>query len=685
MVLKTAAGAPITCSDWNNLTDIDGFLALGRNRYPYSYVIYTDGLNYYAENGTTGNLDYGGPTNEGAASGIDASAVIQGALTALASGGHIFIKRGTFNLFSMMTGGTDITIEGMGKATILQCSANYAVAQNYVFSLGSRCSVRNLIIDGNNKVPPTVAIGFIPATTVNDTLVEKVEIKNIRSGITVAGNGGSDNRILDNYIHDMTGTVANPGSPIQVNSAAGNHYDTIISGNVLRRLECVTSAGIVLITTIDGSFKHYRAIITDNVVGEIKEVDGIELYYHVYDSVVSNNTIFSWTRSPIRLDGSSRNTVSDNIIMDFNDADYSCTYGIHVYARSDQPADENIISGNVIHTYKAYMAIQIQGTAATQVYYNKVIGNIIYRTNTTNVALGAIYAEYCGAGTVIEDNTVLQARTNGIYVTLSDRVTIQDNVIRESGFTAGNVGHGIYILGDHHTIKGNEIQDMGLGGTANTCDGIYINGDYNNVISNRVYDWSVVARYCINEAAGSDDNRMLNNTLVGGQTARVNIVGVSTELHTKPFRFINHGGGSAGWTAPVINTSPGGIDIDANDEFAYTYITLPNETQQVVRVKIWAYANVLEADAMRLRIVGHGATDNEAWSGNAIDVANHPSESSNFAASDVIYWMIDASDDAQVGTLAARDYMEIMAVGEVAGGADCATDALFGGVEIDYV
>jgi len=129
MVLKTAAGAPITCLDWNNLTNEDGFLALGRNRYHCSYVIYTDGTYYYAENGATGNLDFGGPNNRGTppVSGTDADAVIQAAQNALPltvnaqAGGKIFIRRGIYPCDSQITINRDfVKIQGEGPSTELR-------------------------------------------------------------------------------------------------------------------------------------------------------------------------------------------------------------------------------------------------------------------------------------------------------------------------------------------------------------------------------------------------------------------------------------------------------------------------------------------------------------------------------------------------------------------------------------
>lgn len=161
--------------------------------------------------------------------------------------------------------------------------------------------------------------------------------------------------------------------------------------------------------------------------------------------------------------------------------------------------------------------------------------------------------------------------------------------------------------------------------------------------------------------------------------------GVNTHLATISGEFSRFGGGSAGQTDPVINTSPGGIDIDANDEFVFVDIPLKTEIQQIVRIKIWAYSNIVEADHMRLRIVAHGATGSEQWNLNPIDVPDHPSEDDTLAIGDVVRWMIDVGDDAQIGTLAAQDLVELLAVGEAAGDGDSLTNALFGGWNIEYV
>lgn len=198
--------------------------------------------------------------------------------------------------------------------------------------------------------------------------------------------------------------------------------------------------------------------------------------------------------------------------------------------------------------------------------------------------------------------------------------------------------------------------------------------------------------YGITEVFGgytSGDNNFIDSSnRIRNCTTTVDIAGVDTILSIIKGDFpVSNVGGGAAAVVPVINTSPGGVDIDAADEFCYVHIPLPMETQQIVRIKLWAYSNVIEAtNNMLLRIVVHGAGSSELWSGNAVDVVDHPSEEEGAIVQyDVLHWVIDATDDAQIGTLAAQDLVELMAVGEGASAPDIATDALFGGWEIEYV
>jgi len=69
-----------------------------------SYVIFKETIGatdyYFAQNGKTGAIDYGGQSNAGGVDGTNASAVIQSAINALTSGGKIFVKEGIYWLSS---------------------------------------------------------------------------------------------------------------------------------------------------------------------------------------------------------------------------------------------------------------------------------------------------------------------------------------------------------------------------------------------------------------------------------------------------------------------------------------------------------------------------------------------------------------------------------------------------------
>ena len=88
---------------------------------------------------------------------------------------------------------------------------------------------------------------------------------------------------------------------------------------------------------------------------------------------------------------------------------------------------------------------------------------------------------------------------------------------------------------------------------------------------------------------------------------------------------------------------------------------------------------------MRLEINGYAGADNEPYNTETVAVADHPSESSNFAANDVIYWLLDATDDTDLDEMFGGDQIMVQVLHEAAGGPDCATDAAFTCVEIEYV
>jgi len=285
----------------------------------------------------------------------------------------------------------------------------------------------------------------------------------------------------------------------------------------------------------------------------------------------------------------------------------------------------------------------------------------------------------CSAGFgIISANTVWESLETGILVSSGVLVNVDDNHV---GYA---VQWGIKIETDRCSIGNNIVHHSDADDTTQ-YDGIYINGDRNLVSDNTCYNND---RYEVNIAGGTANIVLFNNLYGIDRVAAFNDAGTDTILPTISGEFpLSNLGGTATAVAPVINTSPGGIDIDAADEFAHVKVPLPTEIQQVVRIKIWAYSNVIEAtNNMLLRIVAHGAGSSELWSGNAIDVADHPSvEEGAIVQYDVIHWVIDVGDDAQIGTLAAQDLLELLAIYNAASAPDIATDTLIAGYNIEYV
>lgn len=79
-----------------------------------SFIIFVDGVTYYAKNGTTGGIDY---------SGTNATTVIQDAIDVLPSGGKIHLKDGIYLLSVGLVFSSSFVFEGEGYGTILRASA----------------------------------------------------------------------------------------------------------------------------------------------------------------------------------------------------------------------------------------------------------------------------------------------------------------------------------------------------------------------------------------------------------------------------------------------------------------------------------------------------------------------------------------------------------------------------------
>jgi hypothetical protein len=123
---------------------------------PYSYIIFTDGTNYYAKNGKTGQIDF---------SGTDAGTVIQSAINALSGkGGTIFLKAGIYVLTQQLDLSNSPGIKLVGeygtyheKGTILRpVSGVRAIYAHTSDPFWSEITIENIGIYGQETLPSGV-------------------------------------------------------------------------------------------------------------------------------------------------------------------------------------------------------------------------------------------------------------------------------------------------------------------------------------------------------------------------------------------------------------------------------------------------------------------------------------------------------------------------------------------------
>jgi len=229
----------------------------------------------------------------------------------------------------------------------------------------------------------------------------------------------------------------------------------------------------------------------------------------------------------------------------------------------------------------------------------------------------------------------------------------------------------------HNTIADNTCLENSQDAT-NTYDDISVQSStsYSTIQGNncRAGILANKPRYGINVVAGDClENLVIDNDLYddGFGTAPFNDVGTGTKLNVYVVPF-----------SDGTDPQDSGFLINLAAEMARAWLRLPNKVVQVVRMKVYARSVVAEADKMRLELVINGGADNEAFNTHAGSVADHPSTSVNFAADDVIFWTVIT---AGVLALLGGDSVEVKVLHEIAGGADCATDAYFRTVEIEYV
>jgi len=467
--------------------------------------------------------------------------------------------------------------------------------------------------------------------------------------------------------------------------------------------------------TADAAFDGIHLIGCDNVV-----IDGFRirssvtanvaaLRYGVYADtcdhvIISNGVIENCSLAGIYVTGCTYCNVEGNILQNVGQTAAGIRYGIYIGGLGGN----HIISGNTLEetaVNKCRDGIYLYQADNCRVIGNHVTGTLsgIYlshsatlNTITANVIIGitnnGIYLTGASGPcyrNVISSNIIISPAQNGIYIYACDELSIVGNFIVGTG--AGSYS-AISLSSSHRcTVTGNELIDFGTHGiyfyrsghgtiTGNVCysngaDGIRIDGtgglaDYNEITGNSCVS-NVAYGIHIFGDANVNGNRVINNKLTANGTAPFNDAGTNTMLaaYVVPF---SHGS----------DPQDSGYEIDVAGEFARAWLRLPVEVQQVVRMNVYARSVVAEVHEMELEMVVNGGADNEAFNTHVGSIAQLDSVSVNFAADDIIFWI-----NTEAGTLAlvGGDSVEVKVLHEAAEVDNCATDAFFRTVEIEYV
>jgi hypothetical protein len=325
-----------------------------------SYIVSTDGTEYYAKNGSTGAIEY---------SDTDASNVIQYAVNNAPDGGKVLIRSGTYPITKTINPKSNIFIEGEGWGTILQyaLTSPASVIEGYNVS---KVVLKNFVVDGMGI--DSSAVDLIHLAHSSYMRIECLEIRNKKGtydGDAIDMDDVTYFWVLNNYIHDIDGKGIHPS-----NADSSPYYGSrfgVIAHNMLINVNRVGQRHVISVggdASLSGATSPRDIIIIGNYI-ESSTGTGISVA-GVRISIIGN--IIKNVGTGIEVD-SFGSTTSEAIDIIGNIVETTSTgHGIVCYSPTAGLVKKvSIIGNSVSNTYKA----GIQLTGAVEV---NIVGNNIY-------------------------------------------------------------------------------------------------------------------------------------------------------------------------------------------------------------------------------------------------------------------------------------------------------------------
>ena len=458
-----------------------------QNRWSYSYLIYNSGGNTYAENGSTGLIDF---------RGSDAKTVINNAITALTSGGSIFIKEGTYLISDKVFLDTpNIQITGT-MGTILKWNG---VAQGgHVMEIGAsadNCEVSDLAFDMN--LMADYSIKCIASGGSTDNLkISRCHMYGGAVGSACLGMARVKRGIVDSCIFE--------GS----NALGINVLDSSEDLHIVNNFADGLGDSFCSVGTATG-FKISRVTVSNNTVTNGTGF-GVEFYGNVDGGIASNNIIKNNNRGLISQTAGGYSP--DNIIFSNNNI-FDCIYeSIRLYSNSSKI---QVLGNNVSITTATTNAIEANGNVSKEV----IIDNNRVTMNTNDSYGCIVMVDNMISSKLSISNNQLYGGASGILINdLSKGAIISNNFI-ENAYYEGMELNGL----QHASIIGNICRNNGQHGSSGYASGIALANRsstyslYNLIEGNVCYDdqETKTQQYGIQTKDNSDYNTIVGNMVTG--------------------------------------------------------------------------------------------------------------------------------------------------------------------------
>ena len=389
---------------------------------------------------------------------------IQAAINGLpAGGGKVVLTEGLFTTAADITGVDKLTIEGQGRATLVQAAYNTSPA---IFDMRGcdDIQVRNFAIDGQLG---TYVCSGIDVGNCKRVLVEGMQFYNIYHSVRNDGTGTVEDLMVRNcYGYNLYRGLISILGALRVSVIGNDIVDGAQEGNAVSCIGFSWSDAHVgcQFVTVSHNHIYHTAVVT---AGGNPYSIGIDAGHDTSDAVIADNTLYQCGQAIYTEDGA-RTTITNNVIhspgqegivvqgdrmvVSNNLIYYGQQVGIKVYHAAGGQWNDIIINGNVVYDCAQggnHAGIHIQGGNRVLIQGNSSTSNyrglVLYAPdNTHNSYITAAdndlsgnsnagySADVAGSGT----NTNLFIRENQGYVT-------ENGGAQASVADGGTINHGL--------------------------------------------------------------------------------------------------------------------------------------------------------------------------------------------------------------------------------------------------